>query len=187
MPDGTVLKGVPVEVKVKAVYRKRKVVGLELHVTWDFGAVPTVSGQKTSVYDLNTSLVARVTSEGSQQLIIVRELLSQEQYRNKKLSEFQEKMSRCKEGSRKWKKLLAAKRRFLKRINWRINQLTHSLSKLMAELDKAEGIASSILGDLTDVRRKSKTGDKSKKANQKINLLPFARIKQQHSYKCLVR
>lgn len=187
LPGGTVLKGVPVEVKVKAIYRKREVAGLELHVTWDFGVVPTVSGKKISAYDVNTALIARVSSEGSQQLIVCRELLALEQYRNKKIAEFQERMSRCKEGSRRWKALLAAKRRFLKKIGRRIKQLTHSLTKLMAELDKSEGVASSVLGDLTNMRRRSRTGDKGKKASQKINQLPFAQIKEQHSYKCLLR
>lgn len=187
LPDGTVLKGVPVEVRVKAVYRRRKVAGLELHVTWDYGVVPTASGGRISAYDVNTALVARVSTEGSQQLIICRELLALEQYRNKKLSEFQEKMSRCREGSRRWKALLSAKRRFLKRIGRHIGQLVHSLTKLMAELDKFEGIATSLLGDLTDVRRRSRTGDKGRKASQKINQLPFDQIRQQHSYKCLMR
>lgn len=187
LPGGTVLKGVPVEVKVKAIYRKGEVTGLGLHVTWDFGVVPTVSGKKISAYDVNTTLIARVSSEGSQQLIVCRELLALEQYRNKKIADFQERMSRCKERSRRWKALLAAKRRFLKKIGRRIRQLTHSLTKFMAELDKSEGVASSVLGDLTNVRRRSRTGDKGKKASQKINQLPFAQIKQQHSYKCLLR
>jgi len=187
LPDGAILKGVPVEVKVKAVLRKGEAAGLELHVTWDFGEVPTVSGERVSAYDVNAAVVARVSAEGSQQLIVCRELLALEQYRNKKLSEFQEKMSKCKEGSRRWKRLLAAKRRFLKKIDRRIKQFVHSLTKLMAELDRSEGVAWSVLGDLTDVRRRSGTRDKTRKANQKINQLPFAQIKQQHAYKSLLR
>jgi len=40
LPDGRVLKGVPVEVKVKAVVRRRKVENLILHVTFDLGVLP---------------------------------------------------------------------------------------------------------------------------------------------------
>ncbi|ACA60084.1 transposase, IS605 OrfB [Candidatus Desulforudis audaxviator MP104C] len=187
LPDGTVLKGTPVEVKVKAVYRKGKVVGLEMHVTWDFGVVPMVLAGKVSAYDLNAALVARGSTEGSQQLLVCRELLSLIQYRNKVIAEFQQKMSRCKEGSRRWKALLSAKRKALKKLERRIDQLTNALTKLMAGLDQAEDITFSVLGDLTDIRRKSRSGDKDKKASQKINQLPYAQIEQQHAYKSLLR
>jgi len=187
LPDGTVLKGVPVEVKVKAIYRKRKVVGLELRVTWDFGVVPLILAGKVSAYDLNAALVARISTEGSQQLIVCRELLSLVQYRNKIIAEFQQKMSHLKEGSRKWKVLLNAKRKALKKLDRRIKQMTNALTKLMVEIDEAEDITFSVLGDLTGIRRKSRTGDKSKKANQKINQLPYAQIEQQHRYKSLLR
>lgn len=186
LPNGTVLKGTPVEVKVKAVYRKKKVTGLELHVTWDFGVVPVVSGSKVSACDLNTPLVARVSTEGSQQLITCQELLALVQYRNKIIAEFQQKMSRCKEGSRRWKALLKAKRRKLKKPERRIKQLTNALTKLMADLDRAEGIGVSVLGDLAGLRRKARTGNKNKKASQKVNQLPFVQIKQQHSYRSLL-
>lgn len=187
LPDGTVLKGIPVEAKVKTVYRKKKVVGLELHVTWDFGVVPTVLTSKVSAYDLNTALVARASTEGSQQLIVCRELLSLIQYRNKIIAEFQQKMSRCKEGSRKCKAILIAKRERLKKLDHRIKQLTNALTRFITELDQAENVAISVLGDLVNIRRKARTGDKGKKANQKINQLPYGQIEQQRSYKSLLK
>lgn len=187
LPDGTVLKGVPVEVKVKAVYRGKLLVGLELHVTWDFGTVPLIFAGKVSAYDLNSGVVARTTSEGDQQLIVCRELLSLIQYRNKTIAGFQQKMSRCREGSRRWKALLNAKRETLKKLDRRIKQMTNALTKLMADLDQAEDIAFSVLGDLTGIRRRARTGDKSKLANQKINQLPFDQIRRQHEYKSLMR
>jgi putative transposase len=187
LPDGTILVGTPVEAKIKAVYRRRKVTGLEMHITWDFGAVPLITGNGVSAYDLNTALIARVSTEGSQQLIVCRELLSLIQYRNKITAEFQQKMSRLKEGSRRWKTLLNAKRKVLKKLDRWIKQLTNALTKLMAELDWTENTAVSVLGDLTDLRRASRTGDKGKKSNQKINQLPYAQIEQQHAYKSLLK
>lgn len=82
---------------------------------------------------------------------------------------------------------LSAKRKALKKLERRIDQLTNALTKLMAELDQAEDITFSVLGDLTDLRRGSRAGDKGKKANQKINQLPYAQIEQQHAYKSLLR
>nr|WP_231115156.1 transposase [Moorella thermoacetica] len=187
LPDGTVLVGTPIEVKVKAVYRKRKIAGLEIHVTWDFGVVPLIAGNRVSAYDLNTALIARASTTGGQQLIVCRELLSLIQYRNKTIAEFQQKISRLKEGSRKWKALLKAKRKELKKLERRIKQLTNAVTKLMAEIDAAENIAVSVLGDLGDLRRKARTNDKNKKASQKINQLPYAQIEQQHKYKSLLK
>lgn len=187
LPDGTVLKGTPVEVKVKAIYRGSEVAGLELHVTWDFGVVPLSQGEKVSACDVNSTFVGGTTTAGDQQLIVCRELLSLVQYRNKVIAEFQQKMSRCREGSRRWKGILKAKRSVLRRLDRRIKQMTHALTKLMAELDFAKGVAVSVIGDLTGVRRRARTGDKSKKANQKINQLPYAQIEQQHAYKSLSR
>jgi len=104
-----------------------------------------------------------------------------------KTAEFQQKMSRCKEGSRKWKALLNAKLKALRKLERRINQQINALTKLLADLDQAENIAFSVLGNLTGIRQKSRTGDKNKKANQKINQLPYAQIKQQHKYKSLLK
>ncbi|MDN5364543.1 MAG: putative transposase [Eubacteriales bacterium] len=84
---------------------------------------------------------------------VCRGLLSLVQDRNKTLAEFQEKMSRLKEGSRRWRRLLAAKIRKLEKLDRRIRQMEHTLTKLFAELDEAEGVAFAVMGNLTDLRR----------------------------------
>src|SRR5690606_38278572 len=75
--DGTMLHGEPVEVKVKAVYRQRRLTGFELHVSWDFGVID-VNTSKTciSAYDINATLIARSTTEGIRQLIVCREIFA---------------------------------------------------------------------------------------------------------------
>lgn len=187
LPDGSVRRGFPTEVKVKAVYRGKKLVGLELHVTWDFGVIPVPSTGKAAAYDINSALVARATTDGERQLIVCREILALVQYRNKISAEFQETMSRLKEKSRRWKALNRAKAKRLKRIERRIKQMLNALTKLMAQLDESQGVSVSVLGDLTDLRRSSHTGDKNKKASQKINQMPYAQIRMQHAYKSLLR
>ncbi|MEX1337623.1 hypothetical protein, partial [Hydrogenibacillus schlegelii] len=89
----------PVEVKVKAIVRRRKVENLILHVTFDLGVV-SVRAQEgpVSAYDYNSARVARATSAGVLDLFVGRELLAQIQYRNKVLAEFQAKLSRLREG-----------------------------------------------------------------------------------------
>lgn len=187
LPDGRVLKGVPVEVKVKAVVRRRKVENLILHVTFDLGVLPVRAEGLVSAYDYNSALVARATSNGTLDLFVCRELLSLVQYRNKVLAEFQEKMSRCREGSRRWRRLLAVKVRVLKKLDRRIKRMEHALTKFFAELDGAEGVAFAVLGDLTDIRRSARTGMKYKKASQKINQMAYDRLHFEQRYKSMMR
>jgi len=187
LPDGRVLKGTPVEVKVKAVVRRCKVENLVLHVTLDLGVMPVDRAGAVSAYDYNSALVARATSNGQLDLFVCRELLAQVQYRNKAVAEFQEKMSRCKEGSCRWRRCLSAKVFRLKKLNRRIRQMEHALTKLFAELDGAEGVAFVVVGDLTDLRRSARTGMKGKKANQKINQMAYDRLQSEQRYKNLMR
>ncbi|MDN5364424.1 MAG: putative transposase, partial [Eubacteriales bacterium] len=118
---------------------------------------------------------------------VCRELLSLVQYRNKTLAEFQEKMSRLKEGSRRWRRLLAAKIRKLKKLDRRIRQMEHTLTKLFAELDEAEGVAFAVVGNLTELRRSACTGMKGRKATQKINQMVYDRLHAEQRYKNLMR
>jgi putative transposase len=187
LPDGTEMKGTPVEVKVKAVVRRRKVENLVLHVTFDLGVMPVCRTGNVSAYDYNSALVARATLDGILDLFICREILSQMQYRNKTIADFQEKMSRLKKGSRRWRRCLSAKIRRLKKLDRRIRQMEHTLTKLFAQLDKAEGVAFVVVGDLTDLRRSARTGMKGRKASQKINQMAYDRLHAEQRYKNLMR
>ncbi|MGI9951254.1 transposase [Moorellaceae bacterium AZ2] len=187
LPGGEKVKGTPVEVKVKAVVRRCRVENLVLHVTFDLGIIPVRTEGLVSAYDYNSALVARTVSDGTQDLFVCRELLALVQYRNKITAEFQAKMSRCKEGSRRWRKLLAARLRVLKKLDCRIRQVEHALTKQLAELDASEGVATAVVGDLKDLRRSSRSGMKNKKASQKINQIPYDRMQAAHKYKSLMR
>lgn len=75
----------------------------------------------------------------------------------------------------------------LKRLDRRIRQMEHALTKLSAKLDEAEGVAFAVVGDLTDLRRSAHTGMKGKKASQKINQMAYDRLRQEQHYKSLMR
>lgn len=187
LPGDTRIEGAPVEVKVKTVIRRRRVENLILHVTLDFGVLPVRSSGGASAYDYNSALVARSVSNGTLDLFVCRELLSLLQHRNKIIAKFQEKMSCLKKDSRRWKRLSTAKTRRLRKLNHRIKQMEHALTKLFAELDEAEGVAFAVVGDLNDLRRSSRTGMKSKKVSQKINQMTYNRLYVEQQYKNLMR
>ena len=158
-----------------------------LHATFDLGVILVRTEGLISAYDYNSALVARTVSDGTQDLFVCRELLALVQYQNKVTAEFQAKMSRYNEGSRHRKKLLAAEFRVLKKLDRRIRQVEHALTKRLAELDAAEGVALAVVGDLKDLRRSSRTGMKGKKASQKINQMAYDRLQVEHRYKNLMR
>lgn len=186
-PDGSVKKGIPVEIKVKAVVRRQKIQKLILHITLDFGVVATYPTGAVSAYDYNTAMIARTATTGTQDLFICREILALVQYRNKILAEFQSRMSKLKKGSRRWRKLNNVKWRVLKRFDRRIKQMEHALTKQFAELDSTEGVAFTAVGNLTNLRQHCRTGMKNKKANQKINQMAYNRLQFEQRYKNLIR
>ncbi|KWX07456.1 transposase, partial [Hydrogenibacillus schlegelii] len=140
-----------------------------------------------AAYDYNAAMLARATSAGVLDLFVGRELLAQIQYRNKVLAEFQAKLSRLREGSRRFRRLQAAKGRVLEKLDRRIRHMEHALTKALAELDRKEGIAVAVLGDLTGLRRSARAGMKGKKASQKINQMAYDRLGSQQGYKNLMR
>ncbi len=187
LPDGREVKGTPVEVKAKAVVRRRKVEDLVLHVTFDLGVLPVRSSGGVSAYDYNSALVARATSSGRLDLFVCRELVALVQYRNKALAWFQEALSRCRQGSRRWRRLTQAKAKALRRLDRRVKQVEHALTKLFAELDRAEGVALAVVGDLKGLRDSARTGMKCKKASQKVNQMSYDRLQSGQRYKSLAR
>jgi putative transposase len=77
---------------------------------------------------------AAVLSDGKNHLIVTgRELRSLQRYRNKKLKEYQKRISRKKPGSNKRQKLILRKRRFLERVERKIEYLVHSISKIVTD------------------------------------------------------
>lgn len=187
LPNGALAKGVPAGVKAKAVIRRRRVENLILHVTFDFGVMLVRAWGLSSAYDYNSAILARTVSDGTQDLFVCRELLSLVQYRNKILADFQEKMSRCHRGSCRWRKLEAKKLEKLQRLDRRIRQMEHALTKTLARLDANEDVAVAVMGDLKGLRYSSRTGIKGKKANQKINQMAYNRLQGEQRHKNLIR
>lgn len=94
LPDSNEVTGIPVEVKVRAVVRRRKVENFILHVTLDLRVMLVDWAGAVSAYGYNSALVVRATSNGQLDLFVCRELLAQVQYRNKTIAWFQERVSR---------------------------------------------------------------------------------------------
>ena len=102
------------------------------------------------------------------------------QYRNKVKARFAAKMDRCQKRSKRWYKLLKAKRKTLDKINAQIKDAEHKItSRFISDCQRAKA-DTIVIGDLNGIRERAKF---SKKSNQKIHQWAFSRIKQKICYK----
>ena len=122
-----------------------------------------------------------VSHDGNNTLIYNGRLLrSIVQYRNKIKALFAAKMDRCQKRSKRWYKLLKAKRRTLDKLNAQIKDAEHKItSRFISDCQRAKA-DTIVIGDLKHIRDRAKF---SKKSNQKIHQWAFSRIQQKICYK----
>ncbi len=102
------------------------------------------------------------------------------QYRNKVKARFSAKMDRCKKKSKRWFKLLKAKRRTLQKLDDQIKDAEHKItSRFISDCQRAKA-DTIVIGDLKGIRDNI---NYSKKSNQKLHQWAFARIAQKICYK----
>ncbi|PMQ01252.1 MAG: transposase [Dictyoglomus sp. NZ13-RE01] len=94
-------------------------------------------------------------------------------YRNKKLGEIQNKLSKCKKGSKRWKRLQRAKRKILKKIRNQIRDVLEKYTSHLIGYCVKNNIGTIVIGDLKGIRNEAKYG---KVANQKIHQWMFRKV-----------
>ncbi len=100
-------------------------------------------------------------------------LNSKLRYRNKKIAEFQEKLSKCQKNSQRYRKLTRAKRRILTKINHQIRDVLEKYTSHLMGYCVKNGIGIIVLGDLKGIRNGTKHG---KVANQKVHQWMFKKV-----------
>ena len=101
-------------------------------------------------------------------------------YRNKKLAEFQQMLSRSQNGSRRYRKLLKAKKRMLRRIRYQIKDILHKITSNFLKICLQKGIGTIVIGDVTNIRERVEGNDKF---NQKIHQWCFRKMVEMITYK----
>lgn len=101
-------------------------------------------------------------------------------YRNKKLAEFQKILSRCRKGSRRYRKLLKAKKRMLRRIRHQIKDMLYKITSNFLKICLQKGIGTIVIGDITNIRERVEGNDNF---NQKIHQWCFRKIVEMITYK----
>lgn len=126
--------------------------------------------------------IASVTEKGDSCVITGRYMRSIHQLRNKKLKELQILMSRCKKGSRQWKKYNRAKRYVLSKSQSQLEDALHKTTKEFVDWCMQHDVKHVVLGNPEGVQRKTKK-KKRKETNQKLSNWSFGKIHDLLTYK----
>lgn len=108
------------------------------------------------------------------------ELNAKLQYRHKRLSSLQQALSRAKRGSKRYRKLLRAKRRVLRKLRNQFDDILHKITSNFVAWAAQRKASKIVIGDVTGIRERV---NYNKVANQKIHGWLFSRITQLIEYK----
>ncbi|MFZ7942779.1 RNA-guided endonuclease InsQ/TnpB family protein [Neobacillus sp. 19] len=159
-----------------------------MHIAVEVPKQKQVQGKKEAGCDLGL-IHAAVLSDGKSHFIVTgRELRSLQRYRNKKLKEFQKLISRKKTGSNKRQKLILRKRRFLEKMERRIEYLLHAISKMVTDWCVDHHIKTLYIGTPNGVQKNTKKKKKTRKEiRQQLSNWSFGQLIEKIKYKLKLR
>jgi len=155
----------------------------ELCLTLDTGEVnpPLKPGDKTVGVDLGEVNIAAVVSDAGQGIVISgRQLRSVKRLRNKRHAAYDQHLSRCQAGSRRWKRLKQRKAQATAKLARQQRDILHKASLQVVEFCVEEEVAHLAVGDVRNIQDGVNLGRKS---NQKIAQWPHGQFIQYVAYK----
>ena len=155
---------------------------LKLAIVYDDGKNPAcaIQNEKFCGVDLGEiHSIAAFETSGNTLIVTGRGLRAVKQYQLKKLTEFARKISKCKAGSRRYKKLRRAKRRMLERTNAQIRDFNHKITRAFVDWALANNVSKVYVGNPEGVQRKKRR----KVVSQKLSRWNFGKHMEYLSYK----
>lgn len=135
---------------------------------------------KTAGIDLGEIYLATAYDGEQTVLIDGSELRGLRQLQNKEKRWFSKRIDRKKKGSNRWRKLVEAKRKRLKEINDRIDDLIHKLSTRLVEELWSRGVSTIAIGDITGIRENI---DYGAEMNRRLHQWAFRQFVEKVEYK----
>ncbi len=165
--------------------------GLKLSLSYEDGraAFCTLDSNACGVDLGEIHAIASVSENSSGIIITGRKLRSIKRLRNKKLAQLQRKMSRCKKGSRKWKRYNRAKNWILAKSDRQLIDGLHKISANFVKWALENKIGEVAVGDIEGVQRGTSAKNKnskrrrSRKVNQKLSQWDFGKLQKYMEYK----
>ncbi|BAU28430.1 putative transposase [Aneurinibacillus soli] len=168
----------------------------EIELCYDNGLYLAVSfedGQKNKEYqsgqavgvDLGEIHTLAAFCEKGQALIVTgRKIRSLHRLRNKKLAEIQRLQSKCKKGSRQWKKYGRAKQYVLSKSGKQLQDALHKATHNFVEWCIKQSVSDVYIGNPEGVQRNTRKKKKTnRKQAQKLSNWSFGQVKEYLKYK----
>ena len=109
-----------------------------------------------------------------------REHRSKVRYREKSKASINRKLSRCKRGSKRWKKLKRAKDKTLSALTAQLRDMRHKITSRFVSACHERRTETIVIGDIKHIRQSIQYG---KKANEKLHQWAFSKIREMITYK----
>ena len=155
----------------------------ELCFTIDFGVEPPQVKQTGVVagVDLGEIHIAAVATENGDTLLVSgRALRSVKQLRNKRHADYTSLLSKCKKGSKRYRRLLKSKTRASAKCYRQQRDILHKASRHVVNFCATNNVAVLAVGDVRDIQDGVDLG---KKTDQKISQWAHGRFKSYLTYK----
>jgi putative transposase len=152
----------------------------EAIATYKTGQQDEPRGDKVAGIDLGEIHLA-VAHDGENCTILNGRIArSKRRYRNKLQAQMSAKIDTKKKGSRRYKKLVASKRKQLKKLDNQIWDIHHKQTTALVTTLHTAGVRTVAIGDVRDIRRKVDYGPT---ANQRIHQMPTGKVRFYLTYK----
>jgi len=155
----------------------------ELCLTIDTGEIipDPISSSKAVGVDLGEINIEAAVSEDRDGILISgRYLRSINRLRNKRLAAYQSRIDRCKDGSKRQRKLLKNKRKASAKYGRQQRDILHKASRQMVDFCQEQGVSQIAVENVKDIQ----TGvDLGRKCNQKVSQWPHGQFVQYVGYK----
>ncbi|WP_303720444.1 transposase [Malonomonas rubra] len=158
--------------------------GYTLSYTADF-PLAEESGVVLAGGDIGEIHPIAVCAEDGEGLVVSgREIRSIKQLRNKALARLARMISRCKKGSRRFKKLVRARARLISKTDNQLRDLFHQATRKAINWCIEKSVVELIIGDPQGVEQKTKKKKRlNRKCRQKVSQMEYGRVKDYLTYK----
>ena len=113
--------------------------------------------------DLGEIHAITVATEDKALLLSGRAIRSISQFRAKTLADLSKKMSRCKKGSRQWKKYKKARVRIRQKTKNLLKELEHKTTKEVVSFLEKENVTTLVIGNVSGIEKNTKKSEKTLK------------------------
>lgn len=136
---------------------------------------PPLSGQTAGVDLGEITSAALCTADGHAMVISGRLLRHVKQLRNKRQAAYQERMARCRKGSRRWKRLRQQQVQAAAQLYRQQRDLLHQASRKAVAFAQPHEVSELAVGDVRDL---ADGVDKGRHTNQKLSQWPHGQFRR---------